>query len=145
MTTTTSQDLTAPEAPEPLDDLDIVPGGKPRRMTRLRRRRRSFDLIIASHHFYGGMGLRRLARHFAIPRSTVRDAIHRVDKDDPELRETAVRWGHLRMEAEELGVIPVVDPLDRPDLVNLLNPYDSPPPVSRARRLDLGLPPQYKR
>ena len=51
-----------------------------RPMTRARRLRRSFDLVLASHHYYGPkMGLRRLSRHFSLPRSTVRDAIHRVE------------------------------------------------------------------
>ena len=75
-------------------------------MTRARRLRRSIDLVLASHHYYGPkMGLRRLARHFSLPRSTVRDAIHRVDRDDPELRATAIRWGHLRLQPGQLGPI----------------------------------------
>ncbi len=84
-------------------------------MTRARRLRRSFDLVLASHHYYGPkMGLRRLARHFSLPRSTVRDAIHRVDRDDPELREVAVRWGHLRMLPGQLGPIIMRDRVQVP-------------------------------
>ena len=67
-------------------------------MTKVKRYRRSIDLILASHHYYGPrLGLRRLSRRFGMPRSTVRDAIHRVDRDDPELRRMALEWGHVRM------------------------------------------------
>ena len=75
-------------------------------MTRGKRLRRSIDLVLASHHYYGPkLGLRRLSRRFGIPRSTVRDAIRRVEKDDPELRRVAIEWSHLRLQPGQLGPI----------------------------------------
>ena len=80
--------------------------------TRGKRLRRSIDLVLASHHHFGPkMGLRRLSRRFGIPRSTVRDALRRVERDDPELRRVAIEWGHLRLTAHQLGPIILRDGL----------------------------------
>ena len=77
----------------------------PGRSTALQSRRRAYDLIMASHYHYGRFGYRRIAWLFGLPKTTVFDAIRRIDRNDSELRATAVRWGHLRPGAGELGPI----------------------------------------
>ena len=86
------------------------------RSTALQSRRRAYDLVLASHYHYDGLGYRRVARLFGLPRSTVADAIKRIDRDDPDLRTVAVRWGHLRPDAAELGPIVYRDPGTNIDL-----------------------------
>ena len=91
------------------DDMDttttVTTKTGPGRSTALRSRRRAYDLIMASHYHYGGFGYRRIAWLFGLPKTTVLDAIRRIDRNDSELRATAVRWGHLRPGAGELGPI----------------------------------------
>ncbi len=76
------------------------------RRTKLQRHRRSIDLIVAAYHYFHEprLGLRRLARHFQIPRSTVRGMLARVDRNDPEVRHTAIRFGLMRL--PPLGAVP---------------------------------------
>ena len=68
------------------------------RLTKLRRTRRCWDYIVAAHHHFGPrMGRRQLAHLFNMPPSTVRNILRRVDRDDPEVRHAAQRFGLVKI------------------------------------------------
>ena len=84
----------------------VVMPNKPRRheegrLTKIRTMRRSWDVIIAAYYHHGDygdkMGYETVARLFEIPSGTVRGAIRRIPKSDPDVRRAAGRFGLLKV------------------------------------------------
>ena len=76
------------EAPRPRDN----------RLTKLKRTRESWDHIIAAyyHHHNPKLGIRRLAKLFDLPQSTIKSILDRTPQHHPEVKGAAIRFQLLR-------------------------------------------------
>ena len=93
------EELSLPHAPAPSrpSKRDY---GQDQRVTKLRRTRRAWDCIIAAHYHYSRdpkLGYRSIARMFNMPFTTVRHIVARTDRDDADVKQSALRFGLLKI------------------------------------------------
>ena len=94
---------------------DIEVQERPRRdqrLTRLQKTRESWDHIVAAHYHYHEpkLGIRRLARLFGMPQSTIKSILDRTPRSHPDVKNAAVRFQLL--EPVNLRRLPGPVPLD---------------------------------
>ena len=97
-TTTATRTQPTPTTPTPatFDPQDQ----RDQRLTKIRQTRRAWDCIIAAHYHYTRdpkLGYRSVAKMFNMPMGTVRHIVARTNRDDPDVRHAAMRFGLIKV------------------------------------------------